>query len=256
MPGLVFITGASSGIGEALAREYARRGWDVGMLARRGGLLAELAGSLSRSYPSQRFEAATADVADEPEQFAALASLIERLGSPSVFIANSGTGRGISPLQPAWPDERRILMVNLIGTLAGLEYIKDHWIRAGRPGHLVGISSVAGARGLRGTAPYSASKAALATYLESLRIELPAAGIRVTCIFPGFVRTPMTTSNPWMPWLLEPEEAARRIVRAIERGKARYVFPFPMRMVYSLLRHLPGPAYDWLARRAPSYKRR
>lgn len=250
----VFITGASSGIGKALAIEYARSGWDVGMLSRRRDTLDELVDILHNSYASQHFAAATADVTDEQEQFKALDRLIAELGPPSVFIANSGYGKRKDPLQPAWTHVRRTLMTNLVGAIAGMEYIKDYWVRERKPGHLVAISSVAGARGLKGTAPYSASKAALATYLESIGIELPAGGIQVTCIFPGFVRTPMTASNPWMPWLLEPEEAARRIIRAINKRRVRYVFPFPMRLIYSLLRHLPGPVYDWAARRFPSYK--
>lgn len=254
MGGTVFITGGSSGIGKALAEEYARLGWNVGVLARRVEALDELVGTLRGSYPSQRFAAAAADVTDDQEQFKALDRLLAELGLPTVFIANSGMGKRKDPLQPVWPHVKRTLMTNLLGAIAGMEYIKDAWVREGRPGHLVAISSVAGARGLRGTAPYSASKAALATYMESIGIELPANNIHVTCIFPGFVKTPMTASNPWMPWLLEPDEAARHITRAIEKRKARYVFPFPMRLIFSLLRHLPGPLYDWAARRVPSYK--
>ena len=254
MSGTVFITGASSGIGKALASEYARLGWDVGVLARRRDTLDELVNGLHNSYPNQHFAAAVADVTDEQEQFKALDALISELGSPSVFIANSGYGKRKDPLQPVWSHVRRTLMTNLLGAIAGMEYIKDHWVREKKTGHLVAISSVASARGLRGTASYSASKAALATYMESIGIELPASGIHVTCIFPGFVRTPMTASNPWMPWLLEPEDAAQRIIRAIEKRRSRYVFPFPMRFIFSLLRHLPGPMYDWAARRSPSYK--
>lgn len=251
----VFITGASSGIGEALAREYARRGWNVGVLARREPLLQTLVDSLRSSHPNQSFSYAASDIADEIAQFRGLEQLISTLGCPQVFIANSGYGKGVSPRQPMWDNTRKTFMINVVGTIAGLEYIKEYWIRENQPGHLVGISSVAAGRGLPGTAAYSSSKAALATYLESVRGDLAKAGILVTCVHPGFVRTPMTETNPWMPWLLEPQDAARRIADAIERNRRRFVFPFPMKFVFWLLRHMPDGLYDWLSRRARSHKK-
>jgi short-subunit dehydrogenase len=154
-----------------------------------------------------------------------------------------------------WIHVRHILMTNTIGAIAGLEYIKDYWVHRREPGHLVGISSVAGIRGLKGTAAYSSSKAALATYLESLQGELSKAGISVTCVYPGFVRTPMTTINPWMPWLVEAENAAQRIANAIEKRRKRFTFPFPMRIVRCLLKHMPDALYDFIARHSRSYKK-
>lgn len=251
----VLITGASSGIGEALAREYGRRGWNVGLLARRRPLLQDLEESLHRHHPGQLFAHAAADISDQQALFHALDALMETLGCPQLFIANSGYGKGASPLTPMWENTRQILNVNVVGTIAGLEYVKDCWLRNHRPGHLVGVSSVAAARGLPGTAAYSASKAALATYLESIRGELARVEIDVTCVYPGFVRTPMTATNPWMPWLMDAEEAARRIASALEKRRRRVIFPFPMKLVYALLRHMPDVLYDALLPRFKSYKK-
>ncbi len=245
-----WITGASSGIGEALTREYAGRGWSLCLLARREEVLAGLCRTLQSEYPRQFFHWEAVDISEEQDLLQALDRLVRKGGLPDLLIANAGVGRSVDPLLPGWENTRRTLLTNVLGTLAGMEFCKELWVRSRTPGQIAVISSVAGVRGLPGTAAYSASKAALATYAESCRPRWEEAGIRISCIFPGYVRTPMTARNPWMPWLLDPEQAAARIAGAIERGKKRYVFPFPMRIVFGLLRHMPDPVFDWLSRKA------
>lgn len=248
------VTGASSGIGAALARELARRGAHVGMLARREQELRTLCEELQSRFPRQVFCFQAADVCLESELEAALERIIDQLGGLDIVIANSGIGEVRSAFSSHhWEIARDTLSVNLLGAIHTLEYAKNCLVKRRCGGQLVGISSVAAARGFPRAAAYCASKAALAVYLESIRGELAGAGIGVISIHPGFVRTPMTSGNPYMPWLMDPEPAARRIVNAIETRKKRYVFPVPMRMVYWFWRHIPDRVYDfWCVTRKPS----
>lgn len=246
----IVVTGASSGIGAALAREFAVRGAHVGMLARRSTKLQELTEELKRRFPDRTFSFRTADVRDEAALESAIGELIQNLGGIDVIVANSGVGEKKSAFSSHhWEIARDTLAVNLLGAIHTLEIAKNYFVAHQQPGQLVGISSVAGARGLPRVAAYSTSKVALAAYLESIRGELSTAGIHVLSVHPGYVRTAMTSHNTSTPWLLEPEDAARRIADAIEGRKKRYVFPVPMRFVFWFLRHLPDKFYDWLCSR-------
>jgi short-subunit dehydrogenase len=242
----VIITGASSGIGDALAKEVAARGADVALLARREPELFRLKQLLEQTYPRQKFFFAAVDVRDALALERAMESSIEGLGGADVVIANSGIGEHRSAFSSHhWETGKSIFEVNLLGAIHTLEIAKSYLVKNRRAGKLVGISSVAGARGLPQVAAYSASKVGFSAYLEAIRGELGTAGIEVISIHPGYIRTPMTARNDFfMPWLMDVDKAARRMANAIERGKKRYVFPVPMRLVYSFLRHVPGFMYD------------
>jgi short-subunit dehydrogenase len=241
----VFLTGASSGIGEALARHYAAGGATLGLVARRAQLLA----SLKAGIPA--CEAYVADVRDAAAMRAAAAAFIERHGLPDLVIANAGVSYGNDTAVPEDVEVfREILEINVLGLVNTFHpFIAP--MRAVRSGHLVGIASVAGVRGLPGGTAYSASKAAAVRYLEGLRVELRGSGVDVTTISPGYIATAMTAKNPYrMPFIIGADDAARRFARAIERRQRHAVIPWPMAIVARLMALLPPVIYDALAAKA------
>ena len=243
----VFITGASSGIGEALARHYAGADSQLGLLARRRDALERLAATL----PGQSAVYA-ADAADAVAAGAAAQNFIGRFGVPDLVIANAGVSVGThgDDLQDV-EKLRRVLDVNVAGLAATLAAFAPAMRSAGA-GTLCGIASVAGFRGLPGAGAYSASKAAAITWLEALRGELAGSGVAVVTICPGYIDTPMTQVNRYrMPFLLPADEAARRIARAIAARRRLAVIPWQMALATLVLRALPGWLYDRLAARAP-----
>jgi len=243
----VFITGASSGLGDALARHYAARDATLGLVGRDRARLERLAAEL-------RCESAVyvADVGNDLEIAAAAENFIERFGAPDLVYANAGISVGVDP---ADPDDLKVLQRTLTTNVLGIAATFQPFIapmRARGAGHLVGIASVAGIRGLPGSSAYSASKAAAITWLESLRVELHDSGVRVSTICPGYVDTPMTKVNPYrMPFLLSAGEAARRIAAAAEAGRRYAVVPWQMGLVARALGLLPNFLYDRLFARAP-----
>ncbi|MFI5174584.1 MAG: SDR family NAD(P)-dependent oxidoreductase [Terriglobia bacterium] len=253
----VIITGGTSGIGAALVWEFARRGAHVGTLSRREPEMQTLCRELRTRFPRQIFCCQPADVRKEAELEAAMEALTDQLGGLDIAIANSGIGERRSAFSShQWEIARETLAVNVLGAIHTLEIAKNYFLSHQGPGKLVGVSSVAAVRGLPKTAAYCTSKAALATYLESIRGELAGGGIDVISIHPGFVRTPMTAQNQRMPWLIDAQTAALRIALAIESGKKRYVFPGPMRVVYWFLKHMPDRVYDfWCASRKPANRK-
>lgn len=238
----VVITGASSGIGEALARHYAGPENILGLIARRPIGLS-LPGKLC-SYQI--------DVADERAIAVAAQDFVSRFGAPDLVIANAGVSVGTRGEEVADVAKlRRVLDVNVAGLAATLAAFAPAMREAGR-GTLVGIASVAGFRGLPGAGAYSASKAAAIRWMESLRAELHGSGVSVVCICPGYIDTPMTRVNRYrMPFLLPADEAARRIARAIAARRRLAVIPWQMAAVSLVLRAMPGWLYDRLAVRAP-----
>jgi hypothetical protein len=248
----VFITGASSGIGRALARHYARQGARLGLAARRHDALQALAGELGTGCSVYGI-----DVRDATGMRDAGADFLARYGGVDVVIANAGVSAGT--LTEHAEDQavfREILDINVTGLFNTFQPFLAA-MRAAAGGRLVGIASVAGFRGLPGAGAYSASKAAAQVYLESLRVELRATGVRVVTISPGYIRTPMTARNPYpMPFMLPADEAARRIARAVERGASHAVIPWQMGLVAAVLRALPRPLYDALFARVPHKPRR
>jgi NAD(P)-dependent dehydrogenase (short-subunit alcohol dehydrogenase family) len=245
----VFITGASSGIGAALARHYAKAGANVGLFARRQAELDALVVSLPDAARTARW---AGDVRDAAALAAAVAAFIDRFGVPDIVIANAGVSRGtLTDFAEDAATFRAILETNVLGLVHSFQPCLAP-MREVRRGVLVGIASVAGFRGLPGAGAYSASKAAAISYLESLRVELVGSGVSVVTICPGYVATPMTAGNPYrMPFLVSADAGARLIARAIERRRRHFVFPWPMAVVGAVLRRLPRPLYDRLFANAP-----
>jgi len=193
----------------------------------------------------------TGDVRDADALEKAAVDFIARFGAPDVVIANAGISQGALTQREDLPTFRAIFDTNVMGIVNTFAPFVAA-MRAARAGALVGIASVAGFRGLPGSGAYSASKAAAIAYLESLRIEERASGVSVLTICPGYIATAMTARNPYpMPFLLEPDEAARRIARAIERRQRFYVLPWPMAIVGAMLRIMPRPLYDAVFAHAP-----
>ena len=240
---LVFITGASSGIGRALAEAYAARGWRLALVARRAEVIRAWLDEAGIG-PAQA-QVHVADVRDREAIVAAgMRCLIEQ-GLPDVVIANAGISVGIDTA------EREDLAVledlyatNVVGMAATFHpFIRP--MRLAQRGTLVGIASVASIRGLPGHAGYCGTKAAVVSHCESLRVELRADCIRVVTLLPGFVDTPLTRVNRYpMPFLISAEAFARRALPLIDRGVRRAVIPWPMAGVALLLRALPGALYD------------
>lgn len=248
----VFITGASSGIGMALARAYAARGAVLGLAARRAEALREFAAGLGvpvAVYPL--------DVVDAPALHAAAEDFCARFGVPDVVIANAGISAGtVTEHEEDLAAFRRIMDVNVYGMAATFAPFAARMRAAGR-GRLVGIASVAGIRGLPGAEAYSASKAAAISYLESLRLELRGSGVKVVTVAPGYIATPMTAVNGYrMPFLMPVDAAAAAFVRAIARGTSYTVIPWPMGIVAKVLRLLPNWLYDRLFANAPRKARK
>src|SRR6185503_9748271 len=242
----VVITGASSGIGEALAQHYAAPDSILGLISRRGA---------GAGLPGTVVPYAV-DVTDVAALGRAAADFVSRFGAPDLVIANAGVGVGTHGDDLADVEKlRRTLEVNVAGLAASLAAFAPAMRRAGR-GTLAGIASVAGFRGLAGNGAYCASKAAAITWMESLRAELHGTGVSVVCICPGYIDTPMTRVNRYrMPFLLPADEAARRFARAISARRRLAVIPWQMAAVSVLLRLMPGWLYDRLASRAPGKPR-
>lgn len=243
----VFITGASSGIGEALARQYAGEGSTLGLFARRrdalDALRTRLRGATCEIY--------TGDVRDAPALIAAAGDFMRRFGAPDIVIANAGISVGTLTTHAEDAGVfRAVVDTNLLGLVHTFQPFLSSMLVEKR-GKLVGIASVAGFRGLPGAGAYSASKAGAIAYLESLRVELAGSGINVITVCPGYIDTPMTAGNPYrMPFLLTAEDAARRIARVVARGGRFAVIPWQMALVGRVFRALPRSWYDALLARA------
>ena len=247
MPLKVVISGASSGLGLALARYHLERGALVAAFARRGELLQQLAAE----FPDKAF-CYTLDVRDIPAVQRAANDFIARTGVPDIVIANAGVSVGtLTEYAEDLDAFQQVMDINVLGMVKTFQPFVAAMCAA-RHGTLVGIASVAGFRGLPGAGAYSASKSAAISYLESLRVELRDSGVKVVTICPGYIKTPMTAINPYpMPFILEANDAAKRIARAIERQTAFAVIPWQMALVGYLLKLLPRWLHDRLFAHAP-----
>ena len=242
---LVFITGASSGIGQALATRYALAGWRLALCARRGETLE--AWCRDRGWPAERWSVYPADVRDVGAITAAGRACLERQGLPDVVVANAGISVGVDTAEFEDLEVLRATFeTNNLGLAATFQpFLKP--MRARRAGTLVGIASVAAIRGLPGHGAYCASKAGVVAYCESLRGEARPYGIRVVTLLPGYVATPLTARNDYpMPFLMTPEAFAARAFEAIQAGRSYRVIPWPMAIVAKLLRVLPNALFDRL----------
>ena len=245
----IFLTGASSGIGEALALYFAKRGAVLGLLARRSDLLEDLKarceskGATARVFPAD---------ARDPEAVAnAARAFRDEFGFIDIMIANagvSGKSRETRELQPQAVKE--VIDINLMGAVNAVHAVLPEMLERGS-GHLVAISSLAGFRGLPRSAAYSASKAAMTAFFESVRLDVAARGIDVTIIQPGFIRTPLTAGREAkMPFLMFLDESIPHFIRAIERKKRFAAFPWQLATVVRLGRVMPAWLYDRIAGRA------
>jgi short-subunit dehydrogenase len=242
---LLFITGASSGIGQALAAHAYAQGWDLALVARREAQLRHWA-EASRLDPG-RYRLYPADVADVASIVTAARTCLDQQGVPEVVIASAGISIGMDTAAREDLDVMaRILAVNNVGLAATFHPFIEPMRQRGS-GRLVGIASVAGIRGLPGHGAYCASKAGVISYCESLRGELRGSGVRVVTLSPGYVDTPMTQQNRYaMPFIISPRAFAARAWPAIESGVRHKVIPWPMAGVARLLRWLPDPLFDRL----------
>lgn len=249
-PQRVFITGASSGLGAALAAEYAAQGATLGLLARRGEMLDQLIATLPNS---ERHRAYAADVRDHAAIAAAAQAFLAYAGGADVVIANAGISVGtLTEFAEDIAVFEAVIATNVVATAATFAPFIAAMRTQRAPARLVGIGSVAGIRGLPGAEAYSASKAAVISYCESLRLEMKPYGIKVVTLCPGYIDTPMTRVNPYpMPFLMAPEKFAARAVRAIAAGSSYKVIPWQMGVVAKVLRALPNAVYDFAFGKAP-----
>ena len=231
------VTGASSGIGWELARQLAAEGARVGLVARRREPLEALAGLIRAAGGVGT--AAPADVGDRAQLEQAVAGIAAELGPVDLMIANAGVGMPtlLDPVNLA--DVEAMFRINVLGVVYSFAAVMPQMLQRGR-GHLAAVSSLGSYVGLPGESAYCASKAAVNTYLDGLRIHLRGRGILVTTLCPGFVTPPMTAAhNFWMPGLLSAEEAARRMLRALRLGKKVYNFPWTTHLLMRLLKLMP-----------------
>ncbi|WP_332814808.1 SDR family oxidoreductase [Ramlibacter sp.] len=251
---LVFITGASSGIGQALAERYYQAGWDLALAARRTGEIQAWAAG-ARLDPA-RYAVYAADVAQIDSIVAAGGRCLAQQGVPQVVIANAGISIGVdTAIREDLDVIARTYATNNVGLAATFHPFIAAMAARGS-GTLVGIASVGGIRGMPGHGAYCASKAAVISYCESLRGELRPAGVKVVTICPGYVDTPLTRGNRYaMPFLLQPAQFADRAFRAIGRGSSWRVIPWPMAIVSVVLRWLPNALFDRLLAGRPRKRR-
>lgn len=237
------ITGASSGIGLALALELARRGWALALLARRADLLNEAVRSIAGE--GGQAVAIPADAADASAVREAVATGQRLLGGPfDLAVANAGVSIPNHAARFRLEDAELTIRVNVLGTMYLFDAVVPSMIER-RAGRFAGVASVAGLRGLPTAGPYSASKAAMQAFLESARVDLAPYGVGVTIVNPGFVETAMTAKNRFrMPFLMKAAPAARIIARGIERGDRIVEFPKRMSLLMRTARLIPDALYD------------
>jgi short-subunit dehydrogenase len=252
---LAFITGASSGIGRAMAVALHRRGYRLALVARRGDEIE--AWTREAGWDTSTYAVFVADVRDVAAITGAGRTCLQRLGLPDLVIANAGISIGIdSAVYEDLEVMRSVYETNNIGLAATFQPFIRPMVARGS-GALVGIASVAGIRGLPGHGAYCSSKAAVISYCESLRSELRPSGVRVTTIAPGYIDTPLTRANRFpMPFLMAADAFAERAVETMLRGRSYRVIPWPMAIAAKLLRLLPNALFDRMLIGQPRKARR
>jgi short-subunit dehydrogenase len=257
----IFITGASSGLGSAIANAYAEQyaiqGICIGLVGRNLIALKKLAETLHTHFQARCLVYAL-DVRQAPKLKAAAQDFIANYGAPNIVIACAGVSRGtLTENQEDIPAFQAIMDINVMGIVNTFQpFIDAMQNNHNEQKQLVGIASVAGIRGLPGAGAYSASKSAVITYLESLRLEMQKHHIQVTTIAPGYIRSPMTDINTYrMPFLMDADVFAKKCIRAIERQTRYTVIPWQMAVLSRLLRFIPPILWDWIMRNAPHKER-
>lgn len=244
---VVMITGASSGIGKGVALEIASRGANIGLLARRQELLNELVGEITER--GSKAVSAAADVRDAAGVRKAADRFREELGPIDILIANAGIGTTDHAVQLQPQHAADVIGINVLGAVNSVAAVVPEMV-ARKQGRLVAISSLAAYRGLPKSAAYCASKAALSAYFESVRIDLRNTGVGVTIIHPGFIKTALTAGREAkMPYLMELDNAVKKIVSAIEKEKKSYAFPWKLATIVRAGMIMPTAMYDWIAER-------
>ena len=251
---VALITGASSGLGRGLALSLAADGYRVGLAARRRDLLEKLSADIraggGEALPLE------CDVAVREQVQVAVRRCEGELGGIDLLVANAGLSESTLVDELDSEDVERLIRVNFFGMVYAVEAALPGMLKRGA-GHIVGVSSLAGFGGLPETAGYSASKAAVTKFLESIRLDLRGRGVDVTVVSPGYVRTPMTARNEHsMPYLVELDDAVALIRRAISKRKRALIFPWPLAAPVWVGQILPRRLYDWLGSRVPREKAR
>ena len=246
---VVFLTGASSGIGEALALAIAKRGAALGLVARRRELLDDLADRCRKFDIKVRVF--PLDVTDEEALYEAADEMRAEFGRIDILIANAGIGGNDEETRAYTPRAvRKVIDTNLIGAVNAVHAVAPQMAERGS-GHLVAISSLAGFRGLPKSAAYSASKAGMTAFFESVRLDLKHSGVDVTIIQPGFIRTPLTSGRTnKMPFLMELDDAIPLFLKAIEKKKKFAAFPWQLATLVRAGKLMPAWLYDRIAGRA------
>jgi short-subunit dehydrogenase len=245
MPAAI-VTGATSGIGRALALELASRGWDLGLTARRSEVLDEVAREIRGAHPKSRVALESVDVSDPAAAREAVRRLFVKLGDIHLVVANAGIGGAHRVGTGQFARSRDIVTTNLIGGMATVDAAVECWRAKASPGprRIVGITSVAGFRGLPGSSAYSASKAGFSVYLEAVRGEIRGDDIDVIDIAPGFIDTPINQDLKSRPFLIDPADGAKRIADLIEKNVRRSTVPvWPWTAVGWLMRSIPDAAW-------------
>jgi short-subunit dehydrogenase len=241
------ITGASAGIGKGLALEIAAKGGRLGLIARREDVLDEIVNEIKAR--NGQAMAVAADVRDPKAVRGAADRFRAELGPIDVMIANAGIGtsKHAAELHPEQVAE--VININLLGAVNSVAAVVPEMVERGS-GQLVAISSLAGYRGLAKSAAYCASKAAMSSFFESLRIDLRRSGVIVTIIYPGFIKTALTAGREAnMPYLMELDDAVKKILTAIEKRKKSYAFPWQLATIVRSGLIMPSSMYDWIAER-------
>jgi len=241
------ITGASSGLGREIAVQLAKSGTEVVLMARRGNLLEEVAAEIRAG--GGRAHTEVLDVTDVERAQSAVREWDSRLGGFDLVLANAGLGEAAHSRELEWAAIDRVLQTNIRGALAILHAATGPMLERGT-GTLAGMSSLAALRGMPASGAYSASKAALSTYLETLRIDLRGSGVKVVDIRPGFVHTPMTAgADHPLPFVIDVERGARYSIRGLERGQSVVAFPWKIAWSLGALALLPNSLWDFVASR-------
>ncbi|WP_250657503.1 SDR family oxidoreductase [Alkalimarinus coralli] len=235
----VFITGASSGLGEGMAREFAKRGYNLILAARRKESLDQLAAELAKKSPALRIDTIKLDVTDVAAVQKSIPELAKTVGKLDIVVANAGVAGGGAIGSDKFDEDAAIVQTNILGAMATIDSAVKLFKQQGS-GQIVGIASVAGFRGLPGASVYCASKAAIATYMDALQLELHKSPIDVTCLYPGYIDTPINNKMKSRPFLIDVEKGSRILVDLIEKKVKKSTVPvYPWNVVGQLLKVIP-----------------